>query len=100
MFAISVLAIGWLEQLNTISSQATAAGKAAGAAVAIVFILTAYAVKRTLGAVAAALVVAGLVLYGINHTDVLEKNTTDTLSGMSVPASAGGGAGGGGGASL
>jgi hypothetical protein len=94
-----LLATSWLDQLNAISTQATTTGKAAGAAVAIVFILAAYAVKRTLGAVFAALVVAGLVLYGINNTDTLQKNTKDTLSGMIVPASAGGGAGGGGGGS-
>jgi hypothetical protein len=94
-----LLATSWLDQLNSMSAAATTTGKAAGAAVAIVFILAAYAVKRTLGAVFAALVVAGLVLYGINNTDVLQKNTKDTLSGMSVPASAGSGAGGGGGGS-
>lgn len=99
MFGIHVLATSWLDQLNAISTQGMTVGKAAGATVAVVFILAAYAVKRTLGAVFAALVVAGLVLYGINNTDTLQKNTKDTLSGMSVPASAGGGAGGGGGGS-
>jgi len=100
VFAIALLATSWIDQMNTLSASATTAGKAAGAAVAIVFILAAYAVKRTLGAVFASLVVAGLVLYGINNTDTLQKNTSDTLSGMSVPASAGGGAGGGGGGSI
>lgn len=100
MFAIALLATSWLDQLNSISTQGMTVGKAAGATVAVVFILAAYAVKRTLGAVFAALVVAGLVLYGINNTDVLQKNTKDTLSGMIAPASAGGGAGGGGGGSL
>ncbi len=88
---VPVLGVSWLEQLNTLSQTATTTGKAAGAAVAVVFILAAYAVKRTLGAVFAALVVAGLVLYGINNTDVLQKNTKDTLSGMSTPATAGAG---------
>ncbi len=86
---VPVLGVSWLEQLNTLAQTATTTGKAAGAAVAVVFILAAYAVKRTLGAVFAALVVAGLVLYGINNTDVLQKNTKDTLSGMSTPATSG-----------
>lgn len=91
-----MLAVSWLDQLQALSDQGMTVGKAAGATAAVIFIIVAYIAKRTLGAVFAALVVAGLVLYGVNNTDVLENNTNDTLSGMIAP-SAGNGAGGGGG---
>lgn len=102
--AVHVLAVNYLDQLNTLADQAVTTGKAAGAAVAVIFIIVAYALRRTLGAVFAAVIVAGVALYAINHTTDLEKNTADTFGaapaatqGMPAPGWTNGGSGGGGG---
>lgn len=91
--AVMLAAGGWLDDANNLSQKVVTTGKAAGTAAAVVFVLLAYVAKRTLGAVFAALIVAGLVLYGINHTDTLQTKTQQEI-GMSVGAGAGGGGGG------
>lgn len=106
--AVHILAVNYLDQLNTLANQAVTTGKAAGAAVAVIFIIVAYALRRTLGAVFAAVIVAGVALYAINHTSDLEKNTADTFGaapaataqGMPAPGWTSGGSGGGGGSTF
>lgn len=86
--AAALLAAGWITDAQNIAKQIQSAGKVAGAAFAVVFMLVAYAVKRTLGAVFGALVVAGVVLYAINNTDMLKSKTEETINNTSGPADA------------
>lgn len=108
-----LLAVNWLDQVDKLSAHTLTSGKAIGNVAAIIFVLLTYARFQKLGPVLGAMVLAGLVLYSINNTDALQKNTKDTFTGMggtpalishSVPDGdifagmglAGGGGGGGG----
>lgn len=110
-------AISWLDRLGELSQQAATTGKAAGAAIVIVFVIVAAVSSRfRLGAIIMAALCGGFMLYAINNTDDLETNTTDTFigtqeAGMPAPGSTlthftvngytvSAGAGGGGGGAL
>lgn len=90
MFAAALLAAGWLDDFNNISKQVMSTGKASAAALVVVFMLVAYAAKRTVGAVIAAGIVGGLVLWVVNNTDILQKKTQDTINNTGAPAALGG----------
>lgn len=89
MFTAALLAAGWLDDFNNISKQVMTVGKASAAALVVVFMLVAYAAKRTIGAVIAAGIVGGLVLYVVNNTDMLRNKTQDTINNTGTPAALG-----------
>jgi hypothetical protein len=102
---VPMFAVSWLERLSALATEAETTGKAAGSAIVVVFVIVAAVSSRfRLGAIIMALIVGGVMLYGINNTDDLETNTSDTfIAGLPAPGytvSAGGGAGGGGGGAL
>lgn len=106
MFAV-MLAVNYFDRITQMASEAEASLKAVGVVVAIAIVLGALAISRRLGAVVAAIILAGVGLMAINNTSDLETNAKDTFIGGAKPAGiimpfggfAGGGAGGGGGGS-
>lgn len=84
MFALALFAASWLDDVQTFSTNVTATGKVAASAAAVVFVIVGYIARRTLGAVFAAIIVGGVVLYAVNHTDDLQKKTEDTF--ITAPA--------------
>lgn len=76
-----VLAANVFDNLNQLFQQGMTTGRAAAATAAVVLIVFAFIIRRTLGAVVSVLVVAGLVLWSTNNTSVIEGDFTDTWNG-------------------
>lgn len=79
LVAGAMLAASWLDDAQRLAEGVETTFKIIGAAVAVVFIVVALAVNRTLGAVLSMLLVAGVALYGVNHTDDLQNKTEQTF---------------------
>lgn len=85
-FPGAMLAAGWIDDATRIADKTKVAGVNVGYAAAVVFVIFAYIVRRTLGAVFAALIVAGLVLYGVSNVDRLQKKTEEEINGQQAMA--------------
>lgn len=77
----AMLAAGWIDDATRIANKAKLAGVTLGQAAAVVFVIFAYVMRRTLGAVFAAIIVAGLVLYGVSNVDRLKTKTEQEING-------------------
>lgn len=77
---------GWLDDATRLSDKVQSTGKGVAVAAAIVFIVVAFVWKRTLGAVFAVCIVAGLVLWAVNSTSQLQDKTNTEISGLRAPA--------------
>jgi hypothetical protein len=77
-------ATSWFDSATNMANSASNTGKVIAIAGAIGSIVIAFIIKRTLGAVFAAAIVAGFVLWGVNNTQNLQDKTTTDV-GMRAP---------------
>lgn len=83
-FLAQVASEGFGEKATRILEQGRNVGKLSGIVIATFMIVIAAAVKRTLGAILVALVVAGVVVYGVAHVVDLGGTAKDTINGGSL----------------